>query len=258
MIILNSLFSAFSMYSRLPVPTVEWREENRRYALCFFPLVGAFIGAAMLFLQWLCGILGVEVLLFSALCTVLPLFITGGIHADGFSDVIDAKASCGSKERKLEIMSDSHIGAFAVIYTVVYFLLMFGLYSGIGTIKQMLVVSLGFVMSRTLSAFAAVTFKAAKSDGSLQSFVRPAHKKITLSVLAVIFAFTAAAMLFADTIIGAAALAAALLTLIYYRVSSYKSFGGITGDTAGYFLQICEISVLAAVVLAAKITEVIL
>ena len=36
------------MYSRIPAPKVEWKEENRRYALGFFPLVGAVIGAFIL------------------------------------------------------------------------------------------------------------------------------------------------------------------------------------------------------------------
>ena len=36
--LLRSLATAFSMYSSIPVPRVEWREENMRYVMCFFPL----------------------------------------------------------------------------------------------------------------------------------------------------------------------------------------------------------------------------
>ena len=46
--ILRSFASAFLMYSRIPMPQVEWKEENRRYALCFFPLIGAVIGAVFI------------------------------------------------------------------------------------------------------------------------------------------------------------------------------------------------------------------
>ncbi|MBQ1398379.1 MAG: adenosylcobinamide-GDP ribazoletransferase, partial [Clostridia bacterium] len=44
---IHSFFSAFLMYTRIPMPQVEWREENRRYSLCFFPLCGAVIGGLL-------------------------------------------------------------------------------------------------------------------------------------------------------------------------------------------------------------------
>lgn len=44
-----------------------------------------------------------------------PLIITGGFHVDGFMDTMDALHSYQPRERKLEILKDSHIGAFSVI-----------------------------------------------------------------------------------------------------------------------------------------------
>ena len=44
--VLNGLFIAFSMYSRIPVPQAEWEGAGMGYVLCFFPTVGAVIGAA--------------------------------------------------------------------------------------------------------------------------------------------------------------------------------------------------------------------
>lgn len=45
--LLQSFSVAFSMYSRLPVPQVEWNEKNMKYAFCFFPLIGIFVGGAV-------------------------------------------------------------------------------------------------------------------------------------------------------------------------------------------------------------------
>ena len=42
--VFSSLVIAFSMYSKIPMPRVEWTEENRKYAICFFPLVGLVTG----------------------------------------------------------------------------------------------------------------------------------------------------------------------------------------------------------------------
>ena len=42
--VIRSLCIAFSTYSRIPVPQVAWTDENRKYSMCFFPLIGAVIG----------------------------------------------------------------------------------------------------------------------------------------------------------------------------------------------------------------------
>jgi len=116
----NSIVSAFLMYSRIPMPKVEWKEENRRYSLAFFPLIGIFIGIAETLWRIVCSRLSFGNIVFSAVFTVIPVLITGGIHLDGFCDVSDAHASYGDKQKKLEIMKDSHIGAFALIRLAVY------------------------------------------------------------------------------------------------------------------------------------------
>ena len=42
--VIRSMIIAFSTYSRIPMPQVEWSDENRKYTMCFFPLIGAVIG----------------------------------------------------------------------------------------------------------------------------------------------------------------------------------------------------------------------
>ena len=66
-------------------------------------------------------------------------------------------------------------------------------------------------------------------------------------------ALSAAAMLFTNIISGGLALLAAVLIFAYYRNWSYKNFGGITGDTEGWFLQICELGMLIFAVVGEKI-----
>ena len=39
-----------------------------------------------------------------------------------------------------------------------------------------------------------------------------------------------------------------ILMFFYYRFMSYRTFGGITGDLAGYFLQMCELWMLIGTV----------
>ena len=42
--LLNAMIIAIAMYSKIPMPQVDWNEKNMRYAMCFFPLVGVIIG----------------------------------------------------------------------------------------------------------------------------------------------------------------------------------------------------------------------
>ncbi len=257
MSVIRSLFSAFLMYTRIPVPQVEWREENRRYSLCFFPLCGVMIGAALILWRWLCFKLGIGDLLFATVCTAIPVMITGGIHIDGFCDVCDAIASCGSKEKMLQIMSDPHIGSFAVIRAGLYLLIQTGLFSQIKSFKAMAVCSLCFIGSRAFSGLAAVTFRSAKNEGTLQQFVKPAHKNITIACELIYIAAIVCAALSVDFFLGISALIGMAVSFVYYRIFSYKKFGGITGDLAGYFLQVCELTGIICVVASEIIMEAI-
>lgn len=244
MSVLKSLCSAFLMYSRIPMPRVKWSEENRRYSLIFFPFVGVVIGGVLVLWSFGRDHLAINGLLFSAVSCVIPILISGGIHLDGFCDVIDAQSSCSEKEKKLEIMKDPHIGSFAAIALGVYFLLQFGLFSCISSLRSVYVVALGYPLSRVLSALAAIMFRSAKNNGTLHSFVSSADRKASIIILSFFLAIIAVGMILIDYIVGGFVLVLAALSFLYYRVFSYRNFGGITGDLAGFFLQICELSVL--------------
>ena len=58
--------------------------------------------------------------------------------------------------------------------------------------------------------------------------------------------------------VGCAAVAAAILVYLWYIQMARREFGGLTGDLAGWFLQVCELGCLAAMVLAREIAEVLI
>ena len=125
--LLYSCIIAISMYSRIPMPQIQWTKERMKHALCFFPLVGLIQGLFLALWLWLAE----EVFRLSPAMTglwaaALPVLITGGIHMDGFLDTMDGVCSYGDREKKLEILKDPHLGAFAVIYTFAYMLLYAG------------------------------------------------------------------------------------------------------------------------------------
>ena len=250
----RSFCMALAMYSKLPVPQVEWREENMAYAMCFFPVIGACIGLLMFAVLALANLLALSRTLTAALLTVLPLAVTGGIHMDGFCDVADALSSHAPKEKKLEIMKDPRAGAFAVIACGAYLLLTFGLWND-ASLGEADCVALALcpVLSRGLSALAVVTFRGARRDGLLAAFRDASDIRVVRVVSLRWIAAAAGMMLLRAPIAGGAAVAAAGLSFLHYRLMSYREFGGATGDLAGYFVQVCELACLSAVVLVGKI-----
>lgn len=251
--LLGAVIIAFSMYSRLPMPRIEWTKERMRYMLCFFPLVGVVIGVFMLLWMQFGELIAGGGNFFRAVLVLIPVLVTGGIHVDGLLDTSDALSSYKPMEDKLEILKDSHAGAFAIIVGVCYFLLLFGLYSEV-TQEQMRLLAVGFVLSRSLSGLSIVLFKKAKNSGLAASFSDMAQQRCVGIVMAA-FIVGCSVLIFAmDVCLGASVLAAAALVFVYYRWMSYKKFGGITGDLAGFFLQICELMMALFVVVTARLT----
>ena len=117
MIGLQTIAVAFAMFSALPVPQFAWNQKNMRYAMCAFPLIGVVIGG----LWCLCGALPLPMPAKAAGFCLIPVWVTGGIHLDGYADTCDALSSYGDREKKLEILKDPHCGAFAVIRLCSYF-----------------------------------------------------------------------------------------------------------------------------------------
>ncbi len=246
--LLRALIIAFGMYSKIPVPKVDWDEKSMKYALCFFPLVGVVTGAAAYTVGMLLYTLNVGALLRSCIMTVLPVLITGGIHLDGFLDTMDGISSYANREKRLEILKDSNSGAFAIIGGLVYFTLSIGFFSELKA-DVLPIAAAGYVLSRSLSGLSVVAFKAAKKTGLVSTFSSSADETVVKAVMMLYFAVTAAFMIYINIACGAIAVISALLCFTYHYYNCIKNFGVITGDLAGYFLQLCELTVLMSAVI---------
>ena len=242
---MKSAVIAFAMYSKIPMPRVEWDKKSLAWALCWFPVVGAVIGAALWGWLWLwdrfdLGTLG------AAGGALLPIALSGGIHMDGLCDTCDALASNQDRARRLEILKDSHAGAFACIGCGVYLLALFAAWT---EAPRCVALALSPVLSRCLSGLAAVSWKNARGSGLLASFTAPMDAGRAKAVLLGLTVLVMVGMTLLD---GYAAVLAAALSFLWYRRMAFRAFGGITGDTAGWFLQICELFQVAGMAVAGK------
>lgn len=250
---MKSLLIALSMYSKIPVPQVEWSEEKMKYVLCFFPVVGVIEGGLFVLLWMLLHRFSFGAVFQAAVLTAFPVCITGGIHMDGFLDTVDALSSWQSKERRLEILKDSHTGAFAIMGGVLYLLLYAGGVAEIQSLRTALMVGAGFFLSRILSAGSLSLLKNAKKEGLAYTFMSSAH--ISRTRLVLVAELLIAAGILMDIYLAGAALMGILagIVWIYYWKMSYRQFGGITGDLAGFFLQVCELVMLYGIVILEKL-----
>ena len=241
MIVLKSLAVAFSMYSRIPMPRFKWDERDMRYHLIFFPLVGAVIGG-LLYL-WHLGdyYFSFPTLLFSGVTVAILLLITGGFHLDGFIDTSDALSSYKEKEERLKIMKDPHVGAFGIIRTIILLLLFLGFVSCLQNEERAFWAFLfSFFISRSLSALSVVLFKKARVDGMAKKEADTKGKGLVVWILILELIFASALCIYLTGEYGTVTIAVSLLFFLFYRIRVYSLFGGITGDTQGWFLCVFE------------------
>lgn len=247
--------TAFSMYSTIPMPQLEWDKDSMKYALCFFPFVGAVNGILIVLWNLLAVSLGFNVLLYSAGMVLIPLLISGAIHLDGFIDTSDARYSRRELEKKLEILKDPHVGAFGVIMCVCYLIAHLGLAGQFyENTKYIYIVALGFMLSRAMSGLSIVSFKTAKNSGLAYIFSTGADKKSVKIVMYIYVTLILATMVWINAIVGLSVAVISVSWFWIYKTMCYKEFGGLTGDLAGFFLQILELLILATAMIGGMIS----
>ena len=116
---LASVLAAIAFYTCIPVPawTLDFRQVAR-----LAPFIGLGIGALLGLLDHILHIAGMPILTRSAVVVVAWVALTGGLHLDGAMDTADGLAVTDPK-RRLEVMVDSHTGAFGAIAAIALLLL---------------------------------------------------------------------------------------------------------------------------------------
>ena len=186
---IQAIVLAFSTYSRIPMPKAKWDDKGMKYCICAFPLVGVVIGLLQMALWYgFVQVWKLDHMLVAISMTVLPLVVTGGIHMDGYLDTMDARMSYQPMEKKLQILKDPHMGAFACIKGAVYLLLYLGICSQflvkVKTMdiqdawKMMIAYGMVFVYTRILSGLGVEVFRKAKKDGMVAQLSRQSDKTV--------------------------------------------------------------------------------
>ena len=240
---------AFSLYSAVPVPQAPWEKDTMRWALSFLPLVGAL--AAALETGWLlfCRHFGVDGMFYAIFAALLPVAVSGGIHLDGLADTCDALCSFGTREKRLAILKDPHIGAFGVLWLTAFLLAEAACFAQVYRTPALFpAVATGLVLSRAAGGRKIVTLPCAKDSGLAYLFAEGSDKQAVAFTLLLEGLACAAGLLLGAARRGSrTALAAALYLLALalwdarHRRLCRSGFGGITGDLTGFFISLAEL-----------------
>lgn len=228
---------AFQFLTIVPLPfTVRCEEEDLGRSMTFFPLVGLAIGALLAGADSLLAPFlprGVADLMLVVLLSV----VTGALHLDGLSDVCDGLAARGSRERFLDVMKDSRVGAVGAVALVLALGLKY---------QALLVVPIQYkrevllffpLVARFAQVQMTVGAKRARADGLGCAFIGGAG--VTQFVLS--YAFTLAAAYWLLGLNGIYCLLFLYPLTWGIKSWSHEKLGGITGDVIGCASELNEI-----------------
>ena len=226
----------------------EWTDEDFGGAVKFFPLTGIIIGLFLCLAYWLFSQVFATPFIV-VLVVAVWLFITGGLHADGFMDTADGIFSCRDRERMLAIMKDSRVGSNGVIAFVFLVLFKITFLAAIPADMIFLVLIGVPTASRLGTLISIFEFPYARPQGLGKAFVEyaPSGTLVTGFVFSLMPALYFGFLAF--LLVGAAMLTSLLAN--YYIVGK---LGGVTGDTYGAVTEFTEMTLCGLMAVIGGIT----
>lgn len=244
MILFESFLVTLSFFSAIPVKILDWTNERIR----FIPIMMGFVGmviAVILVIAF--SFINTEPMIQSLLFIFLYTMLTGGLHNDALMDTSDAHFSRRDIERKLEIMTDSRVGAFAVMsyvnYIILFFVVMYFYF--ILNVELLLLILILF-NSRALVGVMNYNLKYAKEDGLAKMYsttLKQSDKYWLYLFIIVLNGYS----IYLNVSYGLVIVSGIVFYHLYKRFM-YKQFNGITGDLLGTFVLLSELIMAGAII----------
>ncbi len=220
--------------------------KNLANSMAFFPLVGMLMGALLVLLRRLFYYLPVSSLVGDTLVLIFWIWISGGLHLDGFADSVDGFLGGHNKEEILKIMKDSSTGAKGVVALVSLLLLKFVLLVEMPLFLKDAALFFTPVIGRWSMVLAAFLGKPARLKDSMGklfmdyvSWREFIFASLTMVVIGIpLFRLYLIPLVIINVVI-------VLLILKY----SQKRIGGISGDILGAINEIAEVFCLLVIYL---------
>ena len=247
--VIRAFFMCLGMFTSIPCPYRPWDEASRPLMTTCLPLVGLVVGGIWAFAAWVLTALVAPTAVMAAILMLLPYFITGFIHLDGFMDCCDAILSRRNLEERRRILKDSHVGSFAVICLCSLFIICFALFLSVDIKETWRIRALIFIPS-AVRACAALGVSCLRpmshSQYSGQYRIGVSRKQVLVQWAVFIIVLAVSAFICRQ---GVAAVVASALGYALGVLYGYKQLQGMSGDISGFALVIGEAFGIAALVI---------
>jgi len=228
---MNDFLTALGLLTIIPV---RYREPISAGAYAYLPFVGLLVGLFLTGANFLLRAVFPNYVA-AALLLALWVIVSGALHLDGFADACDGLFAATTREHRLEILRDVHLGAFGAVGLM---LLLIAKFAAIASATAFAPLLLAPILGRWAMVFAA-TFPLARSEGMAALFRAGLTRRIVF--VATVFAVLGCAFF------GAFGLAAFVVTfvvaLLVVRLALNR-LGGLTGDIYGMICESVEVGVL--------------
>lgn len=219
-------------------------EENFANSMAFFPLVGMLIGVLLVVLKRIFYYLPVSPLISDTLVLIVWIWLSGGLHLDGFADSVDGFLGGNNKEEILNIMKDSATGAKGVVALVSLLLLKFVLLIEMPLSLKDAALFFTPVIGRWSMVIAAFLGKPARLKNSMGKLFMDYvgwREVIFASLTLAVVGISLFRLYFLPLLI----IAMGIVLLILKHCQ--KKIGGISGDVLGAINEIVEVFILLTI-----------
>ncbi len=213
--------------------------ERFPQSVCYFPLVGMVIGLLAMLLSLLLQTL-LPKMVVACLLVLFLAWISGFFHLDGLADSADGLFSSRGRERSLEIMKDSRVGAMGVCALVFLLLLKVVSLAAAAPGQLPLAVFLMPLAGRMALVSGLTTENYARKEGGLGTLFYASIYRKSAIIWGIFFM---AALFFWRGAEGLFLLALLLMTTISFNRKCRSQLGGATGDTLGAQCELAEMVV---------------
>ena len=252
------LAACLRFFSRMPVPVINRLDDPSQLpafsrAAWLVPVAGALLALPPALLLVLLGLTDLPPLAASLLAVALAMMLTGALHEDGLADVADGFFGASRRDRRLEIMKDSRIGAFGTLALIVVVslrtVLLAALVQRVGAAAAALLLILAEAASRAAMVGVWTALAPARPDGLAAASGQPSSPAAIAALL-----LGLAAALCGLTLLPVAAVFAALVlaatAAIGTALLARARVGGHTGDVLGATQQVALVALLVGFCLA--------
>lgn len=240
--LLADVTDCIGFFTRLPVSGTAAPDRAFAPALWAAPVAGLVVALVGILFMAIAAGLGMPPTICALVAIAATMVATGALHEDGLSDTVDGFFGGFSRERRLEIMKDSRIGAFGAAALIFSVALRAAALAAIGpTFEAACALVAAHMASRALLPAMMHDVRPAKPEG-LAASVGAVSRDTGLAALAL----GAASLLLFGLPLAAGTAAALALIFLFVRQQAVERIGGQTGDVLGALQQLAEIAVLCA------------